>query len=114
MPIRWAASCDTADRRTVATLWPTLRHAMGSGGTRSDTVDLTVAGGRAPGAQRSAVGLVAVAAAGWAAGHHGEAVQLLGRADAMNRAHPTYYSSAWVALGAMMLESSRLGTCGGT
>jgi endoglucanase len=66
LPIRWAASCDPADR---------------------------------------------AAAAGWAAGHRVDAALLLDRAQAEDRAHPTYYSSAWVALGRVFLQTYRLGTC---
>jgi len=62
---------------------------------------------------RSPLGVVAAAAAGWAAGQKSTALGLLDRAEAANRAHPTYYSSAWVALGRMYLETRRLGTCGG-
>ena len=59
----------------------------------------------------SPVGLVAAAASGWAAGRRAEALALLSRAEALDHAHPTYYSSAWVALGRVFLETGRLGTC---
>ena len=62
---------------------------------------------------RSPLGLVAAAAVGWAAGHTGAALRLLDRAEATNRVRPTYYASAWVALGRVLLETARLGTCGG-
>ena len=112
LPVRWAASCDATDRRTAAALWPSLeRPALGGGAT----VDLSVSGSRAgTGAVRSPVGLVAAAGAGWAAGHRHDALALLGRAEEMNRARPTYYSSAWVALGLILLGTQRLGTCGGS
>lgn len=63
------------------------------------------------GAVKSPIGLVAVAASGWAVGHRDEALALLSRAETQDRAHPTYYSSAWVALGRVLLETGRLGTC---
>jgi endoglucanase len=114
LPVRWAASCDATDRRAAAALWP----ALGRAALRNrPSVDLPVTPGSAAnpkGAVRSPVGLVAAAAAGLAAGHRHDALVLLGRADAMNRARPTYYSSAWVALGLILLETQRLGTCGGT
>ncbi len=109
LPIRWAASCDGTDRRVAAALWPPLDRAAQAGHA---TVGLRLSGRGAPQARRAPVGLVAAAAAGWAAGHRGAALQLLGRAEATNQAHPTYYSSAWVALGRMLLETRRLGTCG--
>jgi endoglucanase len=109
LPIRWAASCDASDRRTAAKLWPALGRPALTGRT---TVDLTLRGAPGHDALRSPVGLVAAAAAGWAAGHRHDALGLLVRAESMNRAHPTYYSTAWVALGRMLLETRRLGTCG--
>ncbi len=112
LPIHWAASCDPADGHAVAALWHTLgpRARRGRG-----TVDLGIRGGAGStkGAVSSPVGLVAAAAAGWAAGHHTMALALLATAEAQNRAHPTYYSSAWVALGRVFLQTRRLGTCGG-
>jgi endoglucanase len=60
---------------------------------------------------KSPVGLVAAAASGWAAGHRDEALGLLARAEALDHEHPSYYSSAWVALGRVFLETGRLGTC---
>ena len=109
MPIRWAASCASSDRRTAAELWPVLGRAALAG---RSTVDLTLKGAPGHQALRSPVGLVAAAAAGWSAGHRHDALQLLGRAEWADRAHPTYYSSAWVALGRILLETTRLGTCG--
>ena len=109
LPIRWAASCDPSDRRVAAALWPSLGRRPLAGRA---TIDLAPTGRRADGALRSPVGLVAAAAAGWAAGHRGDARLLLDRAEATNRAHPTYYSSAWVALGRVLLDTRRLGTCG--
>jgi endoglucanase len=111
LPIRWAASCDISDRRAVAGLWRRLGPAARRG---RPTVDLAVHDGSGP--QRrgvaSPVGSVAAAAAGWAAGAHADALSLLARAETQNRAHPTYYSSAWVALGRVFLQTRRLGTCG--
>ncbi|HEY6471948.1 MAG TPA: glycosyl hydrolase family 8 [Acidimicrobiales bacterium] len=110
LPIRWAASCTAADRKAAASLWPALRPAAERGRA---TVDLRLRRGREQGrgAVSSPVGLVAAAASAWAAGRRAEALALLARAEALNRAHPTYYSSAWVALGRVFLETGRLGTC---
>jgi endoglucanase len=109
LPIRWAASCDASDRRTAAALWPVLRRAA----VRGRTVDLGLHRGPAQGsgAVSSPVGLVAAAASGWASGRRAKALALLARAEAMDLAHPTYYSSAWVALGRVFMETGRLGTC---
>jgi endo-1,4-beta-D-glucanase Y len=110
LPIRWAASCAASDRRTAASLWPQLGPPAQRG---RGTVDLGLRRGPAQrrGAVRSPVGLVAAAASGWAAGRHAEALALLSRAEALDHAHPTYYSSAWVALGRVFLETGRVGTC---
>jgi endoglucanase len=110
IPIRWAASCTTSERKAAAALWPVLGPAALHGRA---TVDLGIRRGeiRARGAVKSPVGLVAAAASGWAAGHRDEALGLLSRAEALDHQHPTYYSSAWVALGRVFLETGRLGTC---
>jgi len=110
VPIRWAASCTASERKAAAVLWPTLGPAALHGRA---TVDLGLRSGeiQGRGAVQSPVGLVAAAASGWAAGHRGEALGLLHRAEALDHEHPSYYSSAWVALGRVFLETSRLGTC---
>jgi endoglucanase len=110
LPTVWAASCTASDRKAAAALWPELGPGAEHGRA---TVELGLRRGPAErrGATRSPVGLVAAAASGWAAGHRDQSLALLSRAEAMNRAHPTYYSSAWVALGRVFLETGRLGTC---
>jgi endoglucanase len=111
LPIRWAASCDTTDRQAAASLWPVLGRAARTG---APTVDLSITNPAHGGGSHSPLGLVAAAAAGWAAGHHAAALRLLERAEARTRADPSYYASAWTALGRVFLETRRLGTCGGT
>jgi endoglucanase len=111
LPIRWAASCNAGDREAVARLWPVLGRAARTG---APTVDMSITHPAGSAGSRSPLGLVAAAAAGWAAGHHVAALRLLDRAEAKTRAHPTYYASAWIALGRVFLETRRLGTCGGT
>ncbi len=110
MPIRWAASCTVSERRAVAALWPALGPAALRGGA---TVDLGLQrdGVHERGAVKSPVGLVAAAASGWVAGHRDDALGLLSRAEALDHTHPSYFSSAWVALGRVLLETGRLGTC---
>lgn len=110
LPIRWAASCTVSDRKAVAALWPQLGPLALHGRA---TVALDLHGGHAQrrGAVSSPVGLVAAAASGWAAGDRDQALTLLSRAESLDHAHPSYYSSAWVALGRVLLETARLGTC---
>jgi endo-1,4-beta-D-glucanase Y len=110
LPIRWAASCSPEDRQLVASLWPVLGRAAA---TTGPTVDLRPTDAAHGGGTNSPVGLVAAAAAAWAAGHSVGALRLLDKAEARVRASPTYYASAWVALGRVELETRRLGTCGG-
>lgn len=110
VPIRWAASCTASERKAAASMWPVLGPAARRGRA---TVELGLhrADIEARGAVKSPVGLVAAAASGWAAGRRDEALGLLSKAESLNRAHPSYYSSALVALGRVFLETARLGTC---
>ena len=60
---------------------------------------------------KNAVMLVAGAAAADAAGWDTTRDRALGRASSLDRQHPSYYGSAWIALGTTLLER-RLGeTC---
>jgi endoglucanase len=110
VPIRWAASCNASERRAAASMWPVLGPAALRGRA---TVELGLRRGETEerGAAKSPVGLVAAAASGWAAGRRDEALGLLSRAEALDHTHPSYYSSALVALGRVFLETGRLGTC---
>jgi endo-1,4-beta-D-glucanase Y len=56
----------------------------------------------------SALAAVATAAADLAAHRGEEAMHLLAGADSLVRAHPTYYGSAWVALGRLLLTTDVL------
>lgn len=110
VPIRWAGSCTASERKAAASMWPVLgpaavrdRPTVELGLRRSDIEQR--------GAVKSPVGLVAAAASGWAAGQRDKALGLLSRAETLNREHPSYYSSALVALGRVLLETARLGTC---
>ena len=103
--IRAAESCVPADRRLAAGLWPLYRRAPGRSAYALD--------GRPLGGQHHAASFVAAAAAARAAGDGAAGDRLLDRAAALDRAHPTYYGAAWVALGRVLLTSSALGTCAG-
>jgi cellulose synthase (UDP-forming) len=101
--IRYADSCAGADRRVAARLWRTYERAPGRGGYMLTGAPTT--------RWRNAASLVAAAAAAQAAGHRGRAAGLIGQAEAQNAAHPSYYGSAWVALGQITLQTAALGTC---
>jgi cellulose synthase (UDP-forming) len=105
LAIRSAESCVPADRRIAANLWPLYRRHPGSATYSLD--------GAPVGHQSHAASYVAAAAAARAADQEGEVHQLLDRAAEANSNHPTYYGSAWVALGRVMLTSSALGGCPG-
>ena len=54
---------------------------------------------------------MAVAAAAKAAGDASAVPGLLSEAQHLNKQHPTYYGSAWVALGRLLLTTDRLVPC---
>ena len=100
LPIRLAEACDPRTRRIAADLWPLLR--------RGDPAILprTRASRGAPGATRSPVALVAAAAGAQAAGDPAARDRLLAAAQALDAETPSYYGSAWVALGSNLLSRS--------
>jgi cellulose synthase (UDP-forming) len=101
--LRYAASCNTADRRLAAALWPLYRRDPGRDAYRLD--------GSPASPYVHAVSFVGAAAAARAAGHRAAATRLLARAQAENDMHPTYYGAAWIALGRVMLTTAALGGC---
>jgi endoglucanase len=102
IPMRLAESCDPRVRRDAAapraSLQRTLAPVRDLGGTPL-----------APG--EHAVTAVAAAAASAAAGQRAKAAAFLAHAAAWDRANPTYYGSAWVALGRIMLTTRWLQGC---
>jgi endoglucanase len=105
LAIRSAESCVPADRRIAASLWPLYRRHPGKA---MYALDGTPVGG-----QSHAASYVAAAAAAKAAGDREAVQQLLDQAQQWDSEHPTYYGSAWVALGRVMLTSAALGSCPG-
>jgi cellulose synthase (UDP-forming) len=101
--LRYAASCNTADRRLAAELWPLYRRNPGRDAYHLD--------GSPASPYVHAVSFVGAAAAARAAGDRAATTKLLARAQAENDMHPSYYGSAWVALGRVMLTTAALGGC---
>jgi cellulose synthase (UDP-forming) len=101
--IRYAASCSPVDRKLAAALWPLYRRNPGR--------DAYALDGAPASPYMHAVSFVGAAAAARAAGDRAAAARLLARAQTQNDAHPTYYGSAWVALGRVMLTTAALGGC---
>jgi endo-1,4-beta-D-glucanase Y len=103
LPIRMAESCDPADRALAAQLLSKLDRAdahVAAGYSLDGTplVDWT-----------HPVALVAVAAAAEAAGQEQHSDDELRAAGELNARHPTYYGSAWTALGNILLDTNLLG-----
>jgi len=103
LAVRYAASCNPSDRRLAAALWPLYRRNPGR--------DAYALDGSPASPYLHTVSFVGAAAAARAAGDHSAATRLLARAQAENDVHPTYYGSAWIALGRVMLTTAALGGC---
>jgi endoglucanase len=103
VPLRWVVACARRERRLAARPWDFLHGQAGGGIAAAYGL-----GGRrlAPGTHPAA--LVSGAAAAFAAGDRGAGGRLLDRAAAEERRASTYYGAALVALGRVMLETSRL------
>lgn len=104
--VQLAVDCRADGQRLAASAWPYF-------GTRAATdirAEVTL-GGRPLTTDRHPVMLVAAAASAQAAGHDDRSEALLDAATSLDRAHPTYYGAAWLALGRLWLDTSRLGGC---
>lgn len=99
------APCLPAGRALVARTWPLVRDSADAAPV-ARALDGTV---RAP--ARAPLGAVAAAAAASAAGDPAARDRLLERADGVAAQYPTYYGSAWRALGRVVLTTSLLGAC---
>src|SRR6266568_3988667 len=103
--VAWfAASCSSGARALAARWWPMLRSPDRARALSLHPDGSVLNGTPAP------LALVASAAAARAAGDGRAARQLLRGAAAVQHAHPTYYGGAWVALGAILLSTHRLGS----
>jgi hypothetical protein len=57
------------------------------------------------------LGVVVAAAFSFVLGDRETALQRLDHAERLDARHPTYYGSAWVALGRLLLTAMSLGPC---
>lgn len=102
-PIRFAESCDPADRALAAAMVEPLDRGK-------DTAELDL-GGSPLAEGESVVAATGHAAAVAAAGDTGRAAEELVDADYLAQTAPSYYGSAWAALGRLMLTDDVLGGC---
>jgi endoglucanase len=107
VPIRMATACGASSRRIAARLWPRLREGDPA------LLPRELGGRPAPEAVRHPSALVGAAAAARAAGDRDATGRLLARAERLDGASPTYYGSAWVALGRVLLTTNLLDDCPG-
>jgi endo-1,4-beta-D-glucanase Y len=100
-----AAGCRPAERALAARWWPIL-----SAPSRSGALALSQHGAVIDSAT-NALPYVASAAAAQAAGRLAARDRLLAQARRVQARYPTYYGGAWLALGELLLGTSRLGGC---
>jgi len=105
--VRFAEDPDPAGVRIAAKAWPAYE-----GQKPADIVVEHSIDGKPTGGTKHAMGLVAAAGAAKAAGKTKDAAKLLAAAESLDQRDPTYYGSAWVALGRVMLTSDLLNACG--
>ncbi len=103
IPIRFAESCDPADRALAGAMAAPLDR----GG---DTAELDL-GGSPLASGESVVAAAAQAAAVAAAGDPDRAAEELVDADHLAQSVPSYYGAAWAALGRLVLTDDVLGGC---
>jgi endoglucanase len=109
LPVLLASSCDRRQVALTAALWPGLDRELAAGGP---LVGLDLGGGPSRGAAVDPVAEVGTAAVAAAAGRAAVARRLLSLAQYTNAVAPTYFGSAWVALGRLLLQGSSLVSCG--
>lgn len=106
--VRFAATSSPAAHAAVARAWSVF-----SATPPQDIVSEHQLSGAPAGSSHNPVTLAAIAGAAKAAGNSAVVLPLLAQAQRFNSEYPTYYGSAWVALGRLMLTTDRLGVCGG-
>jgi endoglucanase len=99
------ADCTSGGRSLAARWWGLL-----SSSATKAPLTRTLAG-QGTSSDAAALSAVAAAAAAAAAGHDVERDTLLARATSIDAQFPTYYGSAWVALGRILLTTDRLARC---
>lgn len=101
--VRFAEDPDPAGREIAARAWPAFE-----GRAPEDIPVEWDPSGEPAGETEHPTALVAAAGAADAAGDAAAKSRLLDAAEALDRRRPTYYGSAWVALGRIMLDTRAL------
>jgi endo-1,4-beta-D-glucanase Y len=104
LPVRFAESCSPEDVVLAGSVAPALERA-------DPLLAVLNLDGTAKGGEQNAVSYVARAAARAAAENYSEARNDLQLAEDLNSLYPTYYGTAWLALGRSLLDSAVLGGC---
>ena len=104
--VRFGLDQDPSGRSAVARAWDVFKYTQ-----PQDIVTEHQLSGAPIGTSHDAITLVAAAGAAKAAGDTGAVPKLLAEAQQLNAEHPTYYGAAWVALGRLVLTTSRLQPC---
>ncbi len=104
--VQLAVDCDARGPAIAARAWPFFERE--ATGTVNAAYRLD---GSAVSAATHPLALVAAAASADAAGHPAAGAELLDRAGALDRRHPTYYGAAWVAIARLWLDTPALGGC---
>jgi endo-1,4-beta-D-glucanase Y len=104
--VRLAVDPHAAGRKVAARAWGVFRDTRPQDIVTEHRLD-----GAAVGVTHSAITLVAAAGAAQAAGDTSVVGKLLDQAQLLDKQDPTYYGSAWVALGRLLLTTKRLVPC---
>lgn len=104
--VRFAEGSASGDASAVARAWPVF-----SATPPADIITEHQLSGPPVGSDKNPVTLAGVAGAAKAAGDRSAVSGLLNQAHTLNAQHPTYYGSAWVALGRILLTTNLLQPC---
>jgi endoglucanase len=106
LPIRFGEACDARSRAIAASVWPFFATQSPARIGAAYAVNGTLTN-----PEQAAITLIAAAAAAQAAGQPAARDALFAQAQTINARFPTYYGSAWIALGRIELTTSLLGSC---
>ncbi len=103
----YPAACTNANKGLSAQAWPLLEPTATTG---RYAISMSLSG-VPQSADSNPLMAVADAAVAAAAGKSSQAASLLSSAQALDEKQPTYYGSAWTALGEILLTTNRLQSC---